>query len=219
VHAIGGRSAPARPQYAGGHDLLAEQPPDDVDLVHRGVRDAHLGRETVRRRRGVAVRAVHEQRSADAAVVKRGLERAVPGVVPAHEAHLDQPPSDCQLGVDDPQAGFLGRGERLLAEHRLACADRREDLFLVRLAPGRDEHRVNVAGRDQVLGGRVDDRAWQAGGHLFRAGRVDVADRGHHAAAQHPGDTAHVVLADHAHADHADPHGHRCSSPIPRPRR
>ena len=149
----GGLAAAARLQHAGGRDLLAEQPPDQVDLVHRGVADDHLRGEAVRRHGRIAVRAVHQQRRPDAAVFQRGLHGLVARVVAAHEADLDAPAAGRHLGVHDPQAGVAGRRERLLAEHRLAGLDRRDHLLLVGGTPGRDEHRVDGVVRNE-LGGR-----------------------------------------------------------------
>jgi len=156
LQAVGGLAAAARRQHGGGHDLLAEQPPDDVHLVHSRVADDHVGGEAVVRHRRVAVRAVHQQRRAEAAVVQGGLHGPVARVVAAHEADLDQAAARGHLGLHDVLAGGAGRGERLLAEHRLARADRGEDLLLMGRAPGRDEHGVHVAVRDQVLGGGMD---------------------------------------------------------------
>ena len=220
LQALGGVAAAARRQHAGRHDLLAEQPADDVDLVHGRVADDHVGGEAVVRHRGVAVRAVHQQRRAEAAVLQRGLHGPVAGVVTAHEADLDQPAPGRHLGVHDPLAGGAGRRERLLAEHRLARGDRRDDLFLVGRAPGRDQHRVDVAVRDQVLGGGVSNRARQARRDLPGARRVDVVDGRDRPAGEHLGDPADVVLADHPHSDDADAdaHGYSCS-PMPTPRR
>ena len=102
----------------------------------------------------------------------------------------------------------------------LPALDRREDLLLVRRAPGGDQHRVDVGVRDEVLRRRVHGGAGQARRDLAGAGRVDIGDRHHGPAGEDLGDPADVVLADHAGADHADPDGHELDSPpIPTLRR
>ena len=238
LHAVRGLAAAARAQDGRGHDFLVEQPPHDVDLVHRRVADGHLGGEIGRHRR-VAVRAVHQQRRAERAVVQRRLHGPVAGVVAAHEADLDQPPPGRELGVHDPLAGGAGRGERLLAEHRLAGRDRGQDLLLVGRAPGGDQDRVDAIVRDEAGRRLVHGGAGQARRDLPGTLLVDVVHRADDAAGEHVGDPADVVLADHPHPDDADadrgvggevgggnrrPHrrrsfGYSSSAPTPTPRR
>ena len=43
VHAFFGLAGPSRLEHGGADDLLVEQPPDQVDLVHRRVAENHLG--------------------------------------------------------------------------------------------------------------------------------------------------------------------------------
>jgi hypothetical protein len=78
-----------------------------VDLVDDGVGDEHR-RVEVRRRGGVAVGHVGEQRRADRAVVQAALELEVGRVVAAHEADLHEPAAERRLGLHDA-AGRLGR--------------------------------------------------------------------------------------------------------------
>src|SRR5205823_150447 len=54
LQAVGGTAGAAWRQHAGRHDLLAEQPADDVHLVHGRVADDHVGGEAVVRHRRVA---------------------------------------------------------------------------------------------------------------------------------------------------------------------
>ena len=107
----------------------------------------------------------------------------------------------------------------------LPAASRGEDVLLVRLAPGADDHRVHAVGGDQLLAGAEDLRVPQPG--RDRAGPLDV-DVGHRDdvhPGQHPGQPADVVLADHADPDDAHPDGHTGlpsavpTVPIPTPRR
>ena len=84
------------------------------------------------------------QRRADDAVVDRLLQRAVALVVAALEADLNEMAAGGDLRLDDAHAGLGGRGERLLAEHRLAGLDRGEDISLMRRPPGGDDDRVHV---------------------------------------------------------------------------
>jgi len=118
------------------------------------------------------------------------------------------------LGVDNPQAGVPARREWLLAEHRLAGRDRREDLLLVHRAPGSDKYRVHASVGDEILGAGVHGRSGQARGHLPGTGLLDVVDRHDRSAGERPGDPADVVLADHAGADDANPDGHRGSPAV-----
>ena len=142
-----------------------------------GVGDDHLGREVVRRHRRVAVCAVHQQRCADRTVVDDRLQRPVRRVVPAHEAHLHQPPATRDLGVDDPAAGLLRGGQRLLAEHRLARRDGRQHVLLVRRSPRGDQYGVDRVVADELLAGGVHRAAGQSVGDRLGPRRVHVASR------------------------------------------
>lgn len=108
-------------------------------------------------------------------------------VVPAHEANLDEAPAARHLGLDNPQACLADRRERLLAEDRLACLDRRQDMLFVRRAPGGDENRVDVVVPDEVPARLVHGRARQARGNALCAGRVDVGNRYDRSAGENPG--------------------------------
>jgi hypothetical protein len=156
---------------------------------------------------------VHHQRGADLAALQRGPERVVARVVPAHEPDLDQPPAAGHLGVDDPLARLRGRGQRFLAEHRLARLDRGQHVLLVGRPPRGDQDRVDLRVGDQVPAGRVHRHAGQARGDLLGADRIHVGDRHDHAPGQDLGDPAYVVLADHSDADDADADRHHRSPP------
>ena len=198
-----------RLEHRRGDDLLAEHPARHVDVVHGGVGDRHLP-GVMARDAGVAVRAVHHQRSTDVAAVDHGLERPVGGVVPAHVADLDQPPAEGDLGVDDPAAGLLRGGQRLLAEDRLAGLDRGEDVLLVRRTPGADEDRVDIVGVDQFLTGRVGRRAGNPVGDPLGLVEIDIGDRDDRGPGENRCQPADVVLADHADADDSDVDCHVC---------
>ena len=144
-------------------DLLAEHPAHHVDVVHGGVGDRHVP-GVMARHAGVAVRAVHHQRSADLTAVDDRLERPVGRVVPAHVADLDQPTTERDLGVDDPQAGLLRGRQRLLAEDGLAGRDRRQHVLLVasdptsRRPPRRLRRRRSVPARSSDAARRAAPR-------------------------------------------------------------
>ena len=198
--ARGSRTSTAR-------DLLAQQPAQDVGLVHGAVGDDHRAvEERVHER--VAVRAVHEQRPADRARVEPGLEVDVARVEAAHEADADEATAGGALGLDDPPRRLRRGRERLLAQHRLAGRDAREHVRLVREHGRGDDDGVHIVGRDQLQAVRVRGRRPEAlgrgqvrigDGHELRPGhvrrqppRVDAAHqpRADDPDARHPGRTA-----------------------------
>jgi hypothetical protein len=189
-------------------DLLAEEEAGDVHLVHHRVGDHHLAGE-VRGDRGVAVRAVHDQRLTDLPGRDQRSQLRVLRVEPAHEPDLDQAPTRALgvgvLGPDDGERARGVHGERLLAQHGLAVLDAGQHLVLVELAGGGDDHGVDL---------RVGDRGQRVGDHAAarHAGgdRVGLLGEGvahhHHAGAGDPAVQAgDVVGAHHPDAEDGDP--------------
>src|SRR3978361_1618284 len=96
-------------------ELLAEQPPCHVEVVHGGVDDRHVLR-VLRGDGGVAVARVVDEGHADRARIDDSLQGAVRRVVPAHEADLYQSSPARHLRVHDVPACPGRGGQRILAE-------------------------------------------------------------------------------------------------------
>jgi hypothetical protein len=184
--------------------------------VDHRVGDHHLAGEP-RRDVGVAVAAVQQQGSAHLAGLHLGLHPPEAVVVAAHEADLDQPPRLGRLGLQHPQAGVDGRGQRLLAEHGLVPVQAGQGELLVGLAGRGDQHGVHLVVSDQLVAvgiGAGPDPL----GHLPGPIDEDVGD-GDHLGVGDAGQPLHVVPAHLAGADDPDPQRHRASLPTPSCRR
>jgi hypothetical protein len=137
--------------------------------------------------------------------VEQPLELGVAGVVATHEPHLHEPATGLRLGLDDAAAGLGRHRQRLLAQHRLARVQAREDEVVMAVDGGGDQHGVDVVGGDDLVTVGVDAGAAGRARHRRRALRVDVRHRGHPRAADAGGDRADVRAAHHPGADDAHP--------------
>ena len=125
-------------------------------------------------------------------------------------------PSFC-LGLDDLPGGLGIRGERLLAEDRDVLGDRLEQDVLVQEAGGGDQHGVDVAVVEGLLGVGEGDGAGDAFDGGLRTGEVDVDDGGNFGAVDAGAEPLDVVRAHAAGADDGDAEGFsHCSCPLSR---
>ncbi len=142
----------------------------------------------------------HEQ-LAEFGVADDLAEGGVFGVEAAHEADLDALVAQLFLGLDDLPGGLGVRGERLLAEDRDVLGDRLEQDVLVQEAGGGDQHGVDVAVVEGLLGVGQGDGARDAFDGGLRPGEVDVDDGGNFRAVDAGVEPLDVVCAHTAGAD------------------
>ncbi|UOR01238.1 hypothetical protein MUN77_14050 [Leucobacter allii] len=111
-----------RRQHPHTDDLLVEDPPCCVDLVHDGVVDDLLGRIPPWHA-SHAVGAVQQQWNPQFARCDGGAQQPELSVVPPHKPDLHEASPESGLRRNDAFAIRKGRRERFLAEHRFLCGN------------------------------------------------------------------------------------------------
>ncbi len=126
-------------------------------------------------------------------------------VIRAHETHLHQTPATGDLGFDDVPAAFGSDGQRLFAEHRLACGDGRQHVLFMAGAPRADQYRLDIRRGDQCVPVGIHFGAYaQITHHVGCLLQIDVGDGHHLTADQCLAATPDMILTDCACADHAE---------------
>ncbi len=148
--------------------------------------------------------AVQEERAPDPAGVQQLLQPLVLGVVPPHEPHLHQAPSQPLFGLHDAQGPRRVRRQRLLAQHRQLPLQGVQDRLLVRGPRGGDQHGLNAGRRYRRRRVGVRGRAVQGARDLLDPVSVRIGHGHHPGAADGPPDPAHVVRTHLPGADDGD---------------
>ena len=170
--------------------------------------NGHVGHAVLRLEAGalghVAVAGLDEQGRAQLAGVDDALHLRVAPVVPAHEAHLDQPFADLLLPGDNLLAvpGVLAQG--LLAEAPLFVFQYLHHVVVMGGVDGGDDHRLHLGVCDHAVAVVPEGTDAVPGRRLVGGGSHIVADSNHGCTGNGLNDPAAVVLPDGPAADDAD---------------